>query len=303
LTVDEGYAAVTQNNGKQHILPGGHTHLLDHKNWVFEKTITLKIQTDDLKKVVATSADNINMTVTSTVTWRVVDPLLAATMAADTMSVGGAQPSKGIEKIKQDVLKQAVASLAQFIGGVNYSDSFSMAAKNQGGAPAGQEASSDNPLYDPRRMQSAVAHANKTTMAYGVEIVSINILVAVPVDKELTRALSAGAVASAEALQSETAARGNAKAMRIASQATAQQARIAAQGDANAEVIRATAHAKSAELVAEGDKKAADMLAGSKVAVELAKIEKSAKALGASEKLFFGQEPACMATAVPKGSR
>ena len=33
LTVDEGYAAVTQNNGKQCVLPGGHTHLLSHKNW------------------------------------------------------------------------------------------------------------------------------------------------------------------------------------------------------------------------------------------------------------------------------
>merc|ERR1719199_1919164 len=89
LTVDEGYAAVTQNNGKQQILPGGHTHLLDHKNWRFEKFLTLKIQTDDLEKIHATSADNITMMVTSTVTWRIVDPQLAATMAAETMNVGG----------------------------------------------------------------------------------------------------------------------------------------------------------------------------------------------------------------------
>ena len=33
LTVDEGYAAVTQNNGKQMVLPGGATHFLNHKNW------------------------------------------------------------------------------------------------------------------------------------------------------------------------------------------------------------------------------------------------------------------------------
>ena len=36
ITVDEGYAAVTQNNGKQAVLKGGHTHLLNHKNWKFE---------------------------------------------------------------------------------------------------------------------------------------------------------------------------------------------------------------------------------------------------------------------------
>eukprot|EP00971_Amphidinium_carterae_P325707 6456115-Amphidinium_carterae.1 len=131
LTVDEGYAAVTQNNGRQHILPGGATHLLDHKNWRFEKFMTLKIQTDDLEKIEATSADNITMRVTSTVTWRIVDPQMAATMAAETMAVGGKHVSSDITKLRQDVLKQAIASLASFIGGVNYSDSFHMAAKAQ----------------------------------------------------------------------------------------------------------------------------------------------------------------------------
>merc|ERR1719510_498281 len=118
LTVDEGYAAVTQNNGKQHILLGGNTWLLNHKNWRFEKFLTLKIQTDDLEKIEATSADNITMKVTSTVTWRIVDPMLAATMAAETMSVSGGKVASDITKLRKDVLKQAIASLASFIGGV-----------------------------------------------------------------------------------------------------------------------------------------------------------------------------------------
>merc|ERR1719333_897910 len=101
LTVDEGYAAVTQNNGKQQILPGGQTHLLDHKNWRFEKFLTLKIQTDDLEKIKATSADNITMMVTSTVTWRIVDAMLAATMAAETMAVAGG----GKDKVSSDITK------------------------------------------------------------------------------------------------------------------------------------------------------------------------------------------------------
>jgi hypothetical protein len=50
LTVDEGYAAVTQNNGKQMVLAGGQTHFLNHKNWKFEKFMTLKIQTDGIRK-------------------------------------------------------------------------------------------------------------------------------------------------------------------------------------------------------------------------------------------------------------
>merc|ERR1719272_1613034 len=104
LTVDEGYAAVTQNNGKQQILAGGATHLLSHKNWRFEKFMTLKIQTDDLECIEATSADNITMKVTSTVTWRIVDPMLAATMAAETMAVGGGTVSSDINKLRSDVL-------------------------------------------------------------------------------------------------------------------------------------------------------------------------------------------------------
>ena len=40
LTVDEGYAAVTQNNGKMTILDGGKTHILNHKNFKFEKFMT-----------------------------------------------------------------------------------------------------------------------------------------------------------------------------------------------------------------------------------------------------------------------
>jgi len=311
LTVDEGYAAVTQNNGKQQILPGGFTHLLNHKNWRFEKFMTLKIQTDDLEKIKATSADNITMMVTSTVTWRVVDPQMAATMAAETMAVAGVDSvSSDVTKLRQDVLKQAIASLASFIGGVNYSDSFHMAAKAQGpsdseGRPQGREPEpekgQDNPIYDPKRMSSAVAHANTTTKPYGVEIMTINILSAVPVDNELTKALAAGAVASAQALQAETAARGNARAMRIDAEATADKVRIEAEGKAQAMLIQAQSEANAAKTIAEGNKQAGDLLATSQVAVDLAKMDRSAAMLNPQDKSFFGQEPEYLANLVLKG--
>ncbi|CAK0799132.1 unnamed protein product [Prorocentrum cordatum] len=44
IAVDEGYAAVAQNNRKRHVCPGGATHLLIHK--LFEKFLRLKIQTE-----------------------------------------------------------------------------------------------------------------------------------------------------------------------------------------------------------------------------------------------------------------
>merc|ERR550514_1707497 len=184
LTVDEGYAAVTQNNGKQLCLPGGHTHFLNHKNWKFEKFMTLKIQTDDLEKIAATSADNIIMHVTSTVNWRIVDVNVAATMAANTMADTGREGdlASDINKLRKDVLKQAIASLASFMGGVNYSDSFHVAAQASHRRSEGHEqARSGSELFDVQRMSSAVAHANETTRSYGVEIMSINIISADPV--------------------------------------------------------------------------------------------------------------------------
>merc|ERR1712050_888 len=86
LTVDEGYSAITQDNGKQRVLSGGSTHMLTHRNWKFEKLISLKLHTDDLGPFRATSADNVVLETTATVNWRVQDPSLAAMMAADTMN-------------------------------------------------------------------------------------------------------------------------------------------------------------------------------------------------------------------------
>jgi len=60
LTVDEGYVAVTQNNGKQVILEGGRTHMLTHRNWKFQKFMSQKIQTDDLQKIRATTVKHAN---------------------------------------------------------------------------------------------------------------------------------------------------------------------------------------------------------------------------------------------------
>jgi regulator of protease activity HflC (stomatin/prohibitin superfamily) len=284
LTVDEGYVAVTQNNGKQDICAGGKTHFLNHANWKFEKFMTLKVQTDELESIQATSADNINMRVTSTVNWRIVDPVMAATMAAETMG----SDSSDMRKLRRDVLKQALASLAAFIGSVNYSSSFHVsAASNErdkrdrapgelvratavaemasekvtevsASAPA---AFMDNPLYDSDKMDTAMAHANATTRCYGVLIMSINIISASPLDENLTRSLASGAVAAAEALQSETAAKASAAATLISARAEAESELLAAEtkaeverriaeGDRAAQVLKAEGEAEAIELVA-----------------------------------------------------
>lgn len=310
VTVDEGYAAITQNNGSQQVLTGGQTYLLDHAKWRFEKFVTLKIQTDDLEKVEAASADNIIMRVNSNVVWRIVDVATAASMATDTMSLSGrdGDVTADISMLRNDVLKQAIASLAGFIGSVNYSNSFHVSAAAQrpatpaaiatlasdgdGGGGLGREhglpraSASENPMFDPQMMTAAVEHANATTMSYGCKVLSINIISANPVDRNLMESLASGAVAAAAALQAETAARGQAEASRIAAEAKAACCRIEAEAEAEAEVLRA-----------KGSKEAAELIGSSDVAVELAKIDRSAKALSKGDKVYFGQEPSYIANA------
>eukprot|EP00929_Paragymnodinium_shiwhaense_P076852 TRINITY_DN3956_c0_g1_i1.p1 TRINITY_DN3956_c0_g1~~TRINITY_DN3956_c0_g1_i1.p1 ORF type:complete len:705 (+),score=180.07 TRINITY_DN3956_c0_g1_i1:90-2204(+) len=311
LTVDEGYAAITQNNGKQEIVMGGQTYLLNHKNWTFAKYLTLKIQTESLKtesggQIVATSADNINLNITATITWKIVDPIVAASQGADTMSTknkSGAA-SQDIPKLRKDVNQQGIASLTSFVGSVNFSDTQHVSSKMHekgdkhagGSSPSGSSTrqQKNNPIFNTEKMTESVRLANVKTAAYGVQILSINILSAVPSDGGLAKALTMGAVESAKALMSETAARGNAKAMRIQAEAQKDCERLEAEGKANAEVIIAEAAAQAERLVADGEKQAAELLQTSRLAVELQMIERSAELTNNGDVLIFAQDKAYM---------
>jgi len=288
ITVDEGYSAITQNNGEQMVLPGGKTHLLNHRNWKFEKFMTEKIQTDSLQRIEATSADNVMMHTDATVVWRVTDVQAAARMSAETMQRDGSDVQNtadaDIHKLRNDVLMQATASLAAFIGEIRYSDSFHISAASSivadGGEIAGKGGAPPipadlvgySPIFDAKRMSTAVETANDLTTTYGVTILSINIIAANPADVALQSALAKGAVASAEAEQAETVARGEAKA-----------AQIRAEGDAQADMIRA-----------DGARSAADKLAESKVAVDIAMIKQTGESLNNKTSFFFGSDPTAM---------
>merc|ERR1711977_40354 len=122
-------------------------------------------------------------------------------------------------------------------------------------AEPGSKGFADNPLYDSEKMMTAVEHANRVTRTYGVEIMSINIISAAPVDAALTKSLACGAIASAEALQAETAARGTANAVRISAEAQAEKVRIESQGKADSEIIEARALGEAVRIQAESEKR------------------------------------------------
>lgn len=322
VTVDEGYAAVTEDNGQQKILGGGDTYLLTHRNWKFQKYITQKIQSNDLKRIKATSADNVLMAVDATVIWRIEQVDTAARMSADTIQKDGRDTATDlgdITKLSNDVLKQSEASLAAFIGAVNYSDTFNVAAAVQapemigpaipegevvngveetkedvagGGAPQASAAKPtlSSPLFDPMGLKSVVKSANDITCTYGVRIISINVVAAVPADAELMNSLAQGAVAAAEAQKYETVARGRASAAQIEAAGAAEANIISAKGDAAAELLRA-----------EGARKAADLVSGNDLAVKTQLIDKTGTAIqGAKATMFFGVDSSnlgeCMAS-------
>jgi len=277
VTVDEGYSAVTQNNGKQVLLSGGKVHLLTHRNWKFEKFMSEKIQTDELGCILASTADNVLLETEATVNWRITDVIMAARMAAQTMKADGSSVrGEDIVKLRGDVLKQATASLAAFVGSVRYSDSFHVSVQNNAQPDQKVERMQpepedigNSPLFNFARLGNAVAHCNEVCNKYGVTVMSINIISAKPRDDKLMNQLAAGAVAAAAAEQAETAARGNAK----------------------AKLIVAEAEADAERLLAHGSMDAAVILEKSSFAVELARMARVGDAIKDKTTFFFGGHP------------
>merc|ERR1719321_1418518 len=124
-------------------------------------------------------------------------------------------------------------------------------------APTGKSMGGMENLYDVNKIQNAVDHANSVCNRYGVNIISINIISAVPIDKRLQEALAKGAVAAAEAEQAEVAASGNARALLIQTRS-----------EADAQLVSAEAQAKAACIRAGGETDAAKTLETSNIAVE-----------------------------------
>merc|ERR1719183_1037503 len=199
---------------------------------------------------------------------------------------GEAAPVVGVgatSNLRKDVLKQAVASLAAAIGSIRYADEVHISAsekvnidtsdiiptKPKAFGAGNDEGCGVSQIFSVQQMSAAVQHANEICTQYGVSIVSINVISAVPLDKNLEETLSAGAVAAAGAQQAEIAARGTAKARLIDAQSLAAANRIQAQAISDAEVMHA-----------QGKKDAAALLEASEVAVDLAKLEKTGTIIG-----------------------
>mmetsp|Transcript_180 Transcript_180/g.261 ORF Transcript_180/g.261 Transcript_180/m.261 type:complete len:569 (-) Transcript_180:1141-2847(-) len=319
LTVDDGYVAITINNGKQVIMEGGQTYLLTHQKWRFERFMNMKLQSDELRKVTAATADNLLISLDAVTTWKVCSAQEAALMITETVfrsdisidETGTEEDVGSVAKLRRHVIKQVISGLAKFVGSIHYSDYFlyirSLLNPNENNIEEDDNDSEvdrviSNPFFDDSGMEEAVLTANKITKKFGVEVIGISIISATPINQNITSSLALGAVSSAEALQIEAKAKGAAKAAKIEAESEAVAKKITAESEADAALIRAKAEAeaeilrsdgsKTAEILrAEGSKQAALLLESSQVAVALETIKASSAAIKDSDKFFFSQEP------------
>lgn len=151
-------------------------------------------------------------------------------------------------------------------------------------------AANSSPLFDVARMQTCLDHANGVTNTYGVSILSINVVAAVPADKSLMVSLAQGAVAAAEAQKFEVVASGKAAAAKIEARGLAEATILRARGDSQAEALRAEGEAAAERTRADGQKSAALLLSTNDVAVRLALIDRAGQAIGNNKAYFFGAD-------------
>ena len=143
-------------------------------------------------------------------------------------------------------VRLALASTATFVGSVNYSGSFHVSAAHNADRAKSTQAKLaspsllatsrrreerqvplwtsrlylENPLYNSEKMSAATAHANRHLYVRHRDN-KHQYHQRCPCDKKLTSSLASGAVAAAESLVAETAARGQAAAQMIAATADA----------------------------------------------------------------------------------
>jgi regulator of protease activity HflC (stomatin/prohibitin superfamily) len=224
--------------------------LLTHQKWKFERFINMKIQSEDLRQINVATADNILMNIDATAVWRIIDIEKAAIMVTESMmksdvSIGTMTDDEAddLSKLRRDVLKQTVSAIARFVSEVNYSDYFHAVSSSMTSYASNdydkfgliEQRSSvptfENPLFDFDRLEKSVNYANKITGEFGVKIVSVSIIAANPSNASLMNSLSTSAIASAEAMQAETHARGMARTMEIEARAAAIAKQIESEAD------------------------------------------------------------------------
>jgi regulator of protease activity HflC (stomatin/prohibitin superfamily) len=268
VTVPPGEVAITENNGVLLILDENgetkqRTHFLNHAKWQFKGFLSTQVQIDNLNTSNLLTADRVEVSLDSTISWRLIDPHLAAARGGHNM-----------DSIRELVHRAARATLSNMIALRNISD------KAVGQMAAAQEAHKDDD-EEQHASRHQLERCNVDLRKVGAELTQIAI-VQMKILHEDTRK----EIAKIAAIPAKT------KEMRDVASANADNVRIAATGQAEAIIAVARANAESISLIADAQKKAGEMLGGKdSTAAILAQIEATGKALGSSKSSVFFVPP------------
>lgn len=321
VTVDDGYVAITMNNGKQVLLEGGNTHLLTHQKWRFERFLNMKLQADDICDFKATTADKILVSIDATVTWRVTIAEKAAMIVTESgnrtesdisLDTSISDDMGSLNKLRNQVMAHAMSGLLHFISSVQYSDYFlrlqtSLTSKETENKldKLGYNTKNDfiSTIFDEQRLNDLLDDVNRKIEEFGVEVLEVSVIAVNNCEEENSKsAFALGAMSSVESLHIHAKAIETANATKIEAEAKAVARTIQAKSEAESLIIKVKADAaasikrsegeKVAELIrAEGSKEVAKILATSKLAERLEIIKVSASAIKDTDKFFFGKEP------------
>jgi regulator of protease activity HflC (stomatin/prohibitin superfamily) len=264
VTVPPGEVAITENNGVLLILEENgetkqRTHFLNHAKWQFKGFLSTQVQIDNLNTSNLLTADRVEVSLDSTISWRLIDPHLAAARGGHNM-----------DSIRELVHRAARATLSNMIALRNISD------KAVGQMAEAQEAHKDDD-EEQHASRHQLERCNVDLRKVGAELTQIAI-VQMKILHEDTRK----EIAKIAAIPAKT------KEMRDVASANADNAMIAATGQARAIIEVAKANAESISLIADAQKKAGEMLGtANSTAAILAQIEATGKALSSSKSSVF----------------
>jgi|GEM_PF-2292263 len=226
ITVSTGQVAQTWNHGKLEILTEGQ-HLIDDPSHVFEGFVSTKQETKKLHAVVASTSDNVGLTLQADVRYQITDPREALGCIHD---------------IEASITERAEMTIANIVSSHTLAD-FAPTATNV--APtSGVDNEHAHGLTG--ILSKIITSLESNLKEIGISLLSLGVTSWNINDKELAHELAQGAVIQSQAASKKLTAEQDAQTLSITSEAEAKATKTRAHAEAEAINIIGDAHKKVA---------------------------------------------------------
>ena len=254
LTVESGYVAKTFKQGNLEVLTEGQ-HLLTEANHVFSGFVSVKQETKKLHAVIASTSDNVGLTLHADVRYQITNPSEAILK---------------IDDIENSIIEIAEISISQIVSHHNLAD-FAPATAHLGGRQHGIT----------EVIHELTTKVTEQLRQLGIQLLSIGITSWKINDGDLAHELAQGAV-----IQSQTQSK------MISAEREAQIKAISTAAEAKATVVRAESEAAATLLKGEAIHSVAQQFQGNSVAAAIYARDQQIRLVKETTNphLFFTQE-------------